>query len=64
MGDKVGVLAKRWPQHAALIERHAHLLPASMNTVDMRRTLADLNIRFEHDFAWFLDELARRETGS
>lgn len=60
-GDKPAVLAARWPQHAPLFEKYAHLLPSSIDTVDMHHTLAELGLKFEHDFEWFLNELARRE---
>lgn len=60
-GNRVEVLAQHWPQHRELIERYVSHLPPAINTVRMARTQKDLGVTIEHDFGWFLDELARRE---
>ncbi len=60
--DKLAVLSKYWPQHTALLEKYSDHLPPTINTVRMKRTLDDLGVSVEHDFGWFLDELARRES--
>lgn len=60
-GNPVETLATYWPQHRQLIEKYADRLPPTINTVRMERTLRDLRVTVEHDFGWFLDELAKRE---
>lgn len=57
-GDKVGMLSRRWPQYAALFEKYADRLPPRINTIDMRRSLRELDWKVERDFEWFLRELA------
>lgn len=61
-GRRVEVLSKYWPQHRSLIQKYESHLPPAINTVRMGRTLRDLEVAVEHDFGWFLDELARRES--
>ena len=63
LGDadrKVEVLSNHWPQHRDLLAKYKHLLPVRINTVNMTRTLRDLDYKFQKDFGWFLDELQRR----
>lgn len=59
-GNRIEVLIRHWPQHRSLIERYSHLLPREIKTVRMHATQADLGVNIEHDFGWFLDELAAR----
>lgn len=60
-GQKVEVLSRRWSQYAALFEKYADALPPSIDTVEMHHTMAELGLRVEHDFEWFLAELSKRE---
>jgi nucleoside-diphosphate-sugar epimerase len=43
-GMRVEILAKYWPKHRALLERHSDQLPPTINTVRMHRTLHDLGV--------------------
>lgn len=60
-GNRLEVLARHWPQHADLLARYEHMLPKEIKTVRMHATIADLGVTIEHDFGWFLDELAKKE---